>query len=200
MQLIFSICFILSDFYFKAEASELDFGNIHFYGYYNGGEKGGVLHIDNEEILLKKGETKRLEFKKFYDGEHIAIDTMDVELEVTNNGDSEINNVEISMVLIPKVAHIKYFEGQPPGAIDEEKTEKGAKWDKSILKLHKNIVSVKQNSVEKVVFEKIPLTKIIDDHFNENKWPVMLRFTINRGSQSTGEGVSETLRIPLPPY
>lgn len=198
----FILCLLSLCFFNGTAIAELIPQEIHFYGYYEGGDYGGTYFIDNKKITVPPRETQRHEFKGFFEGEDIYLDFIDVELAVQNNSKQEVNEAEVQLTIIPKVARIKYIGEGPFGAyaIRLKETKANATWCKPIINLSKKITGFETGAEKKVIFDKIMLKNIVDTYFKNKQWPVTLKFMITIKYDGKKKVTSKILEIPLPRY
>jgi hypothetical protein len=199
---IFTIYLLLLCFFNSTAIAQLIPQNIHFYGYYEGGDYGGSYFIDNKKITVPPRETQRHEFKGFFEGEDIYLDFIDVELAVQNNNKQVVNEADVQLTIIPKVARIKYIGEGTFGddAISLKETKSNATWRKPIINLSKKITRLETGAEKKITFDKIMLKDIVDTYFKNKQWPITLKFMITIKYDGKKKVTSRILEIPLPRY
>ncbi len=189
---------------------DLDLFLLRTFGTFEGGERGGVLYLDDKKVTLRKGEVARLEIwgYNWLDGVHP--DLIDIAATVSNRGRNAARSIEVRIAIAPKVASLVFIEGlvdsgKDPSTADPEATEKTAQWFAPILLLRKSVGEIQGGSSMEVVFERIDLKTIIQQYVARKLWPIELRIEASvepKGAEDTFRNNTTTrrFRIPLPPY
>lgn len=183
------------------ESSEVALKNLKFYGYFNGGERGSVLYMNDKKIEIQPGDQKRLEFQnyKYLDG--VAPKIIDIEVTILNKSEETFRNVEISCYIYPKVASFIFVKDDDHSLLDEEEITKHAKWSNSVLCKSEKISSIKPNKIEKISFDKIELGQLIESYTKKKQWPIFFKVKIIVKSESVPEkSIYRIMKIPIPPY
>jgi len=188
-----------------AQDRDLDLERLRFFGYFTGGARGSVLYLNGKEITIPNRQTVRLEFSQYNYLNGVTPHVIDIEVTVSNRGETPVEDTELRLSVSPKVAYFIYVKDYPEKMVDTKASEQTAEWFAPFFVMIKKISRLDSKSSQTVVFEKINLGEIIKGYAKKELWLTELKVEASVEPQSQekklkNNTLSTILKIPFPPY